>query len=231
MIRTKTNNTIHGIVLLTAIFVCATNISQAQTVYKQQKGFFTSLPSFSLQGSGNNSEFLFGPMVEYRFSESTDIVFHSEYFSSNTPDFSLINLGIKGGHTIHENNFYWRNEIGLYRAFNLITSENTSPTPKAFTINGTTTAYYSLKTTDRIYMLPYAGMFAYYGTLNMPITRTNYLSGHEDGFIYGPRVGLDININFSRLFTWTVGAGYAHAVSNNYSPNYDGFILTLQFNF
>ncbi|MDZ7756650.1 MAG: hypothetical protein U5K35_09620 [Rhodohalobacter sp.] len=206
-----------------------TQEAHSQTVYKQQKGVFTGLPTFSAQGGTGNFELLIGPWIGYRLDENLDIMLHAEYFSDEAFDFSLINIGLTAGYTTHTPSFMWRNEIRLYRAFNLSTSEAASP--KAFTLSGFTTGYYPIDVSNKITFLPYAGLFAFAGNKEMPPTRTNYLSGHQDGFVFGPRFGFDVNIAFTPSFTWTLGAGYAVALTDQPNQTYDGLILTLQFNF
>jgi len=208
-----------------------TQKSHAQTVYKQQKGIFTGLPTFSVQGGTGNSELLIGPQIGYRLNENLDIMLHTEYFSDDTFDFSLINIGLTAGYTTHTPSFMWRNELRLYRAFNLSISDETSPTPKAFSVSSFTTGYYSVPVSEKITLLPYAGLFGFLGTFEIPPTRTNYLSGHQDGFVFGPRFGFDVNISFTPSFTWTLGAGYAVALTDQPNQIYDGLILTVQFNF
>lgn len=208
-----------------------TQNSHAQTVYKKQKGIFTSLPTFSAQGGTGNSELLIGPQIGYRFNDKIDFVLHTEYFSDDTFDFSLMNIGLAAGYTIHTTSIMWRNKLRLYRAFNLSTSDETSSMPKAFSVSSFTTGYYSFPVSEKITLLPYAGLFGFLGTYEIPPTQTNYLSGHQDGFVFGPRFGIDVNMAFSSSFTWTLGAGYAFALSDQPNQTYDGLILTLQFNF
>lgn len=211
--------------------ILAVQKSHAQTIYKQESGLFTGLPSFSAQGGTGNFELLIGPWIGYRLDENRDIVLHTEYFSDDTSDFSLMNIGMEAGFTFHAPSIMWRNKLRLYRVFNLSTSEAVSP--KAFTVSGFTTGYYPVDVSNTITLLPYAGLFAFAGNKDMPPTRTNYLSGHQDGFVFGPRFGFDVNITFSSSFTWTFGAGYAVALTEQEHSNqiYNGLILTLQFNF
>lgn len=227
----------YTVYILSSLIACsllslaATQKAQAQTIYKQDRGLFTGLPSFSLQGTGNNSELLIGPWVGYRFNENLDLALHTEYFSADAYDFSLINIGLTAGYTLHTPSIRWRNEMRLSRAFNLSTSEATSPDPKAFTVSGLTTGYYPVSLSSKITMLPYAGLYGLVGDYEIPPTRTNFLSGHEDGFVFGTRFGVDMNIAFSPSFTWTIGAGYAIALSNQPNQTYDGLLLMFQFNF
>lgn len=215
--------------------VCTLNIIpqtlHAQTVYKQEKGLFTGLPSFSAQGNGGNGELLLGPWMGYRFNEKTDLALHTEYFSDERFDFSLINIGLKAGYTFHTSSIIWRNELSIYRLFNLSKPGGTLPAPKAFTVGGFTTGYYPVPVSKKADLLPYIGLFGFLGTREMPPTKTNYLSGHEDGFVSGIRLGTEVNMAFSSSFTWTLGAGYAFAFTNRPAQTYDGFILNLQFNF
>jgi len=229
MIRKSTIYTPCLLISIALLTMVIAEEARGQTVYKQQKGIFSGLPSFSVQGGTGNTEFLIGPWIGYRLDENLDIMLHAEYFSDETFDFSLMNIGLTAGYTTHTPSFMWRNRLRLYRAFNLSTSEATSP--KAFTLSGYTTGYYPIDVSNKITLLPYAGLFAFVGNKEMPPTRTNYLSGHQDGFAFGPRFGFDVNIAFTPSFTWTLGAGYAVALTDQPNQTYDGLILTLQFNF
>jgi len=231
MFRKRIFYTPCAMILIALLSLAVVQKSHAQTVYKQQKGLFTGLPSFSFQGSGNNSELLIGPWIGYRFDENVDLALHAEYFSDDTFDFSLMNIGLAAGYTFHTPSIRWRNDLRLYRAFNLSTSEATSPTPKAFSVSSFSTGYYPFHVSHKITLLPYTGLFSFLGTYELPLTRTNYLSGHEDGFVFGPRLGIDMNITFSPSFTGTLGAGYAIALTDQPNQAYEGLILTLQFNF
>jgi hypothetical protein len=231
MIRKSTIYTPCLLISIALLTMVITEEAHGQTVYKQQKGVFTGLPSFSVQGGTGNNEFLIGPWIGYRLDENLDIMLHAEYFSDETFDFSLMNIGLTAGYTTHTPSFMWRNELRLYRAFNLSTSDETSPSPKAFSLSSFSTGYYSVPVSEKITLLPYAGLFGFFGTYEIPPTRTNYLSGHQDGFAFGPRFGFDVNIAFTPSFTWTLGAGYAVALTDQPNQTYDGLILTLQFNF
>ena len=207
-------------ILLLAI-VGSPQEAKGQTVYKQEQGFFTPvLSSFYLRGGSVESTQKIGPAVGYRINQHIDVSLHAEYLSAEAKefnlqnyDFSLLNIGLTGGYTRDLSKMKLRAEAGVYRAFNLSTSENTAPEPESVSTRLYAGIYYPLTISKRISLFPNAGLAATTGTYRMPGISTE-LTQYSDGFLMGPQLGLDMNIEFSSGLIFTISP----EIMINYSP-------------
>lgn len=215
--------------LILLLFARPAEEVNAQTVYKQEKGLFTGLPTFHLQSGQLQSFQLIGPWAGYRFNENLDLRVHVEYVTSErkiiSDEFSLYNMGVTGGYTHHMPKLKWRTSVRIYRVFNVKSGPEARFSPEGFSTAANSGLYVPVKLSNRITMLPFVNLFAGTGKARIP---NGTLSGHSDGFAAGTSLGLNFNMTFSAL-TFTIGSGYAFEFYGNKDDS--GVILTLAFNF
>jgi len=213
-------------------------LSEAQTVYKRDSGFFTPvLESFKLRGGNFISTQKIGPALGYRFNEAIDLSIHTKflfsetkYKSSNNESISLLNLGATLGHTTDlSKHIMLRSEMSVYHLFLFKTKGIPDFSPSLTSILGSTSFYWQLPTSDVVTFLPNIGGLVGYGAYSDPIS-TN-LTQDYDGMIAGVKLGFDILFKISKKFFLTVKPAYHLKYNLNEKSSVDTFFFHLQFNF
>lgn len=222
-----------------SLVLTSSSISRAQTVYKGDKGFFISvLESFYLRGGTFESTQLIGPAIGYRFNETYDLSIHTELlFSENKildggdNSLSLLNLGIILGRTTEmSDSFLLRSELSLYKLINFDTRAPNYPAPTLNSILLSSSLYKSFPISNTVVLLPNIGGAIGYGVYTPPRVSPDLTQGF-DGFIAGPKLGLDLLFRFSEAFHLAVQPTY-HTRYNITMDKYEGFfILNFQLNF
>ena len=211
---------VNKVVLLisTIITTLATiSISEAQTTYQSEQGFFTPVvESFYLRGGVFEDTQLIGPAIGYRFNNSYDVSLHTEllfselkFNNSNNVNLSILNLGITAGQTNRwENKLFLRNELSVYHSFNLnLEHYRESTKPSLISVLGISSIYKSLSFSETITLMPNIGAIAGLGDYVPPISSANLRQGF-DGFVVGPQLGLDTKFNLGKLFSLTAKPQY-----------------------
>ena len=203
--------------IFTTIFL-TTSVSHAQTIYKDEPGFFTPVvESLYLQGGIFEDTQLIGPAVGYRFNNQYDLSLHTELLNTETGglvggrsiQLSILNVGITVGQTNHWNNgLLLRNEISAYQSFNLNLGNYQSITEPALTsILGLSSLYKPLSVSKNITFMPNIGILAGIGDYQPPVSSGNLRQGF-DGFVAGPQLGLDTKFNIGKSFSITAKPQY-----------------------
>ena len=211
---------VNKVVLLisTLIITLATiSISEAQTTYQSEQGFFTAVvESFYLRGGVFEDTQLIGPAIGYRFNNSYDVSLHTEFLfselkfnSSNNVKLSILNLGITAGQTNRwENKLFLRNELSVYHSFNLnLEHYRESKTPSLTSVLGISSIYKSLPISETITLMPNMGALAGLGDYVPPGSSANLRQGF-DGFVVGPQLGLDTKFNLGKRSILTAKPQY-----------------------
>lgn len=219
--------------LLFFVLLTSATITQGQTTYEDDTGFFTPVvESFYLRGGIFEDTQLIGPAVGYRFSNRYDVSLHTEflfselkYSSSNNPTLSILNLGITTGQTNHWNSsLLLRNELSAYHSFNLnLENYQGLANPSLTSILGLSSLYKSLFISENIMFMPNIGALAGIGDYQSPISTVNLRQGF-DGFIAGPQLGLDTKFNIAESFSITAKPQYR--LRYNFKHDYSKGTLT-----
>ena len=183
--------------------------ASAQTMYKQESGFFSPiLNSFFLRSNIVESTQKIGPMAGYRFNEKFDVALHTEYFSNESKalteqsfNFSMMNLGLLAGFTnkLSENSpIISRVELRGYKAF-LFSANTESTTPSSFSAVALTSFYYPVELAENITFRPNFGTYTGYGEYNLPTTSHTSTDPTQafNGFQFGPKLGFDTSVSLS----------------------------------
>ncbi len=222
--------------LLFLFTIATTSVTQAQTTYEDDPGFFTPVvESLYLQGGIFEDTQLIGPAVGYRFNNRYDLNLHTELLNTETGglvggrsiQLSILNVGITVGQTNHWNNgLLLRNEISAYQSFNLNLENYQSLTDPALTsILGLSSLYKPLSVSENITFMPNIGILAGIGDYQPPVSSGNLRQGF-DGFVAGPQLGLDTKFNIGKSFSITAKPQYR--LRYNFSD--ENSVGTLTFN-
>lgn len=225
------------LLLVSTLIITLSNISisNAQTIYESDQGFFTPvIESLYLRGGIFENTQLIGPAIGYRFNNRYDVSLHTEflfselkYSSSNNPTLSILNLGIKAGQTNQWNNgLLLRNELSAYHSFNL-NHENYQgiKTPALTSILWASSLYKSLSISEHITLMPNVGVLAGLGDYQPPVSTANLRQGF-DGFTAGPQLGLDTKFKLGKSFSITAKPQYRL----RYNLTHEHSTSTLTFN-
>lgn len=203
--------------LLFFILLTTATITQAQTTYEEDSGWFTPVvESLYLRGGIFEDTQLIGPAVGYRFNNRYDLSLHTEflfselkYSSSNNPKLSILNLGITAGQTNHwDNSLLLRNELSVYHSFNLnLENYQGIANPTLTSISWVSSIYKSLSIADNLTFMPNIGALTGVGDYLSPISSGNLRQGF-DGFVAGPQFGLDTKFNVGDALSITAKPQY-----------------------
>jgi len=219
--------------LCSALLFSLTSVqtSWSQTIYKQEKGLFTGLPTLHSQSGALQSFTRVGPWAGYRFNKNIDLTLLVEYVTSEkrmfSDEFSLYNIGITGGYTHHMPRLKWRSSLSLYRVFNIKTDPEARIFPEGFSVGASSGLYMPIKLSRRITLLPNGTLYAGTGKAQIP---NGTLSGHSDGVWSDAGLGVDVNTAFS-AFTFTLGGGYIFDLASEAIDSGSSVFLTLVLNF
>lgn len=235
-----TNVVIFAFTILLCGLFTNPSISQAQTIYKSDPGFFTPLlESFEIRGGSFESTQLIGPAVGYRFNKRFDIALHTEFLFSerkfNTQPnskTSLLNLGVILGHTRHfSQSIKLRSEVSFYKSFNFQVENYPDGSEPSLNSALTSSSVYAVfPLSDTIRLLPNAGGFIGYGSYDAIFSATELTQGF-DGLMVGPKFGLDAVFELSDDTYFSVTPAYHIRYFNKYDTSDGDFTLDFQLNF
>lgn len=195
--------------LILLLFFGFSSISFAQTNYKSDPGFFTPVvKSLYLRGGVFEDAQLIGPAAGYRFNGTYDVTLHTEFLSSEykfnenpSPKTTLLNLGVILGRTTDlSDRFLLRSELSLYQALTFNTEAYNDLSDPSLTSGVVSSSLYqNFPLSGSISLLPNIGVFLGYGSYTAPYSSANLRQGF-DGFIIGPRFGIDVSFKLSNAF-------------------------------
>ncbi|WP_445666437.1 hypothetical protein [Fodinibius sp. AD559] len=227
--------------LLFFVLLTTANITQAQTTYEDDPGFFTPMvESLYLRGGIFEDTQLIGPAIGYRFNNRYDLSLHAELLNTesnilidaSTIQLSILNLGLTAGQTNHwDNNLLLRTELSAYHSFNLnLENYQGFADPSLTSILGVSSIYKSLSISENITFMPNIGALVGLGDYDPPVSSGNLRQGF-DGFVAGPQLGLDTKFSLGNSFSITAEPQYC--LRYNFTNEYSTGTLTfnLLFNF
>jgi hypothetical protein len=231
------------LLLVFTVLITLTNISisDAQTSYAHDQGFFTPVvESLYLQGGIFEDTRLIGPAVGYRFNKRYDVSLHTEFLASKTEplvggrsiELSILNIGVTAGQTSYwNNNLLLRNELSAYHSFNLnLENYQGLADPSLTSILGVSSIYKSLSLSENITFMPSIGALAGIGDYQPPVSSANLRQGF-DGFVAGPQLGLDTKFNISDSFSITAKPQYRYRYNFKHEHSSGTLTFNVLFNF
>lgn len=229
-------------ILTIAITFCQLLISSstanAQTNYKKETGFFGSIESFYLRGGSIESAQLIGPALGYRFNDKYDISIHTELLFSEIKfsdrengKTSLLNLGVTLGRTKEvTESLFIRSELSIYKLFNFtVEGFPEVGNPSLTSVQNSSSIFIKVPLSNTVTLLPEAGGFIGYGKYDPPVTDAE-LTQAFNGFVAGPKLGLNMLFTFSDSFYFILEPSYRHHFTDN-APNKGEVTLNFHFNF
>lgn len=224
-----------------SLAVCLLTLSvqvTAQTVYKQEEGFYTPvINTFYMHGGGFENATHIGTMVGYRFGGRYDVGLHTEFltssFTQGKVDFSLVHLGLLGGYTrgITENIPLWfRFQLAAYRTFMIKECEGCYPEMAAVSISATPALYYDMPVLSWLTFYPNAGFLTGIGNYSI-VTTTTDLAQAIDFFIFSPQLGLDTKLEISSFLSVVLKTRYWAGYKGMQSISDNKFQVMLRLNF
>lgn len=226
--------TLYAVSVLCVLFLSLASVqtSWSQTIYKQEKGLFTGIPTLHFSSGQLQSFNRIGPWAGYRFNKNMDLRIHVEFINSEerllSEEFSLTNIGLTSGYTHHMPRLKWRSSLSIYRIINVNIGEHARFSPEGLSATASSGLYVPVKLSNRITILPQGNLHAGTGNAQIP---NGTLSGHSDGFFASTSLGLDLNMAFTP-FTFTLGVGYVFSLTDqdDLTPN-SGMFINMAFNF
>lgn len=229
--------------ILAVLFAFITfSTSNAQTIYEKEQGFFTPVVKSLYLRSGIFEETqLIGPAIGYRFNNRYDISLHTELLTGKSEllrdvpkiRLSILNIGIKAGRTTRgQHGILFRNELSLYRSFNLnIENYQGLTSPSLTSILGVSSLFKSLAISKSITFLPNIGGIIGFGDYQPPYFISANLRQGFDGFIAGPQLGLDIRINITNSFSIVAKPQYRFRYNFAHEASTGTLTFNVLFNF
>lgn len=228
--------------LLFFVLLTTATVTQGQTTYEDDPGFFTPVvESLYLQGGIFEDTQLIGPAIGYRFNNRYDLSLHTELLNTesnilmdaSTIQLSILNLGLTAGQTNYwKNGVLLRNEISMYRAINLNLEGYGAPQdPSLTSALGLSSLYKTLSLSETITFFPNIGALIGVGDHQSPVYSSANLRQGFDGFVAGPQLGLDTKFTLGQSFSITAKPQYR--LRYNFTHEYSTGTLTFNvlFNF
>lgn len=221
------------------IIFCFSTAS-AQTIYKDEPGFYTPVIKSLFVRSGFIEDVtLVGPALGYRFNGRYDISLHTEYISSKfkldsgaNPETTLLNLGLTAGRTDYlSEQRMLRSEASVYQAVSLKLENYGQRSDPSLTSGLISSSFYQVVSlSKKINLLPNIGVFSGYGSYTAPAGSAN-LRQSFDGFIAGPRLGLDLSYQVSEAFSITANPEINFSVFDSGDDTQATLLFNLLLNF
>lgn len=225
---------------LSFLITAYSSSSYAQTTYKSDSGFFTPMvESLFLRGGTFEETQLIGPAVGYRFDKSYDLMLHTEFLSSESkfnnqtnPRTTLLNLGVTLGRTNDlSDNLLLRSEASLYQSIVFDTKNyGTVPNPSLTSGMVSSSLYWNASLSESVSILPNIGAFLGYGNYTAPYSSANLRQGF-DGFVVGPKFGLDTSFQLSSSFYLIARPEYNYRYNTGKEQSINSLLFTIQLNF